>query len=65
MAIATTVKREFDMAYETKVLLMAIAQIIQKADDLKEVYEAVEKMANVEGVVLDPYCGKEKKEEKL
>ena len=63
MAIATAMKGEFDMAYETKVLLMAIAQLVQKADSLKEVYEAIEKMANVEGVVLDPYSEKEKKEE--
>ena len=61
MAVATTMRGEFGMAYETKVLLMAIAQIVQKADSLKEVYEAIEKMANVEGVVLDPYSGKEKK----
>ena len=64
MAVAATMKEEFDMAYETKVLLMAIAQLIQKADSLKEAYEAIEKMANVEGVVLDAYSGKEKKGEK-
>ena len=50
------------MTYETKVVLTAIAQIINKADSLKEVYQAVEKMANVEGLLLGPYAGKEKKE---
>ena len=52
------------MTYETKVVLTAIAQIINKADNLKEVYQAVEKMANVEGVLLDPYSGKEEKDKK-
>ena len=50
------------MTYETKVVLTAVAQIINKAETLKEVYTAVEKMANVEGVLLDPYSGKEKEE---
>ena len=43
-----------DMAYETKVLLIAIAQIIRKADSIEEIYRAVEKMANAEGLVLEP-----------
>ena len=38
----------------TKVLLIALAKIVSKADDLKEVYEAIEKMANAEGVILEP-----------
>jgi len=53
------------MTYETKVILTAVAQIINKAEDLEEVYKAVEKMANVEGVLLEPYSGKEiKKKQK-
>ena len=42
------------MAYETKVLLIAIAKIISKADNIEEIYEAVEAMANAEGLVLKP-----------
>ena len=49
------------MTYETKVLLTAIAQVIRKADNLEEVYDAVEEMANVEGLMLRPYS-KEKGE---
>ena len=49
------------MAYETKVLLIAIAKIIRKADNIKEIYEAIEEMANAEGVVLQPLSGKETK----
>jgi len=41
------------MAYETKVLLIALAKIISKADSIEEIYKAVQKMANAEGVVLD------------
>ena len=43
------------MAYETKALLMALAQIIGKADTLEEAYAALVKIANVEGVILEPY----------
>ena len=48
------------VAYETKVLLIAIAKIVRKADSIKEIYEAIEEMANAEGVVLKPL--EEKKE---
>jgi len=50
------------MAYETKVLLIAIANIIRKAKSMEEVYEAVEEMANAEGVVLKPMENKQSKE---
>ena len=43
------------MAYETKVLLIAIAEIICKARTLKEAYSAIAKMTNAEGVLLKPY----------
>ena len=43
------------MAYETKVLLMAFAKIIARAKSMKEIYQAVADMANVEGVMLKPY----------
>ena len=43
------------MAYDTKVLLIAIAEIIKSKKTPEEIYKAVEKMANAEGVVLRPY----------
>ena len=42
------------MAYETKVLLIALAKIVSKADNIEEIYETLEEMANAEGVVLKP-----------
>ena len=53
------------MAYETKVLLIAIAEIIRKSKNLEEVYRAVAEMANAEGVILKPLNeAKENKENK-
>jgi hypothetical protein len=49
------------MAYETKVLLIALAKIVRKADTITEIYETLEDMANAEGVVLKPLD--EKKDE--
>ena len=49
------------MAYETKVLLIALSKIVRKADNIGEIYEAIEEMANAEGVVLKPL--EEKSEE--
>ena len=53
------------MAYETKVLLTALAEHIKSkkqytSDEkelhvLKDLYKYVAKMANVEGVVLEPF----------
>jgi len=43
------------MAYETKVILKAIGQIIKVTKDPEKIYKAVEDMANAEGVVLPPY----------
>jgi len=43
-----------NVAYETKVLLIALAKIVRKADTIKEIYDAIEEMANAEGVVLKP-----------
>ena len=53
--MSTQTKGVSDVAYETKVLLIAIANLIRKSDDLKEVYKAVEEMANAEGIVLKPF----------
>ena len=49
------------MAYETKVILNALAYILRNANSLKDAYEALEEMANSEGVVLKPF--EEAKEE--
>jgi len=43
------------MAYETKVLLIALAEIALKSDGVKEIYNAIAKMANAEGVILQSW----------
>ena len=43
------------VAYETKVILISLAEIAVKANDAKEVYKAIAKMANAEGVILKSY----------
>jgi hypothetical protein len=43
------------MAYETKTLLAAMASIVTKSKTVKEVYRELAKIANVEGVILEPY----------
>ena len=54
MATATTmVNGDFGML-ETKVILIALAKICREADDIKEVYETLEDMANAEGIKLKP-----------
>ena len=50
------------MTYETKVVLNAVAQLIRKADTLEEAYDSVKEMANVEGLLLEPYEKKRKKQ---
>ena len=42
------------MAYETKALLIAIAQIALRTNS-KEVYKAIMQIANAEGVILKPF----------
>ena len=48
------------MAYETKVILLALAEIAVRTN-AKEVYRAIARMANAEGVILKTY--EEAKEE--
>ncbi len=44
------------MAYETKALLIAIANIMRMAEgDMEKAYKALAEMANSEGVILRPY----------
>ena len=42
------------MAYETKVILISLAEIAVRTN-AKAVYKAIAKMANVEGVILKPW----------
>jgi hypothetical protein len=42
-----------NMSYETKVLLIAIAEIISRSKDVEEIYTAIQKMANAEGILLE------------
>ena len=41
------------MAYETKVLLMAITEIVGSNDNIEDIWQAIARIANVEGVVLE------------
>ena len=50
----TLTKGAESVAYETKVILIALAKIVRKADNIEEIYEALEDMANAEGIVLKP-----------
>ena len=43
------------MAYETKVLLISIAQMVLKTGSQEELYKYIMQMANAEGVVLKSY----------
>ena len=43
------------MALETKVILVALAKIARLSKDPREIYKAIEDMANVEGIVIEPY----------
>ena len=43
------------MAYETKVILMLLAEQAAKAKTAKEAYNAIRRAANVEGIQLPSY----------
>jgi hypothetical protein len=43
------------VAYETKVILMLLAQQVAKSKTIKEAYGAIARAANVEGVNLPPF----------
>ena len=42
------------MAYETKALLIAICEILRSSKDIEEAYRKIAKIANAEGVILEP-----------
>jgi hypothetical protein len=46
------------MAYETKVLIVTFAKIVNSADSLKDVYETLQDLAAIEGMELKPFKGK-------
>jgi hypothetical protein len=50
------------MAYETKVILIAIGEILRNTKDAEVAYKILQKMANVENVILEPYDDKDEKE---
>ena len=52
--IQTISKGEKTIAYETKALLIAIANIMRLSKDMKQAYEALVEMANSEGVIVKP-----------
>ena len=54
MATATTMNGELNMAYETKALLIAMAEYAIEAK-IKKMYRFVAKVANAEGLILPSY----------
>ena len=55
MASSSIIRREQDMAYETKVILTLLSQQIGRARNIKEAYTIIVKAANFEGVKLPSY----------
>jgi hypothetical protein len=43
------------VAFDTKMMISAVSQLIAKSETLEEAYRAVQKMGNVEGVFIEPY----------
>ena len=54
MATTAIMNGDYSMAYETKVILISLAEIALRTK-AREVYNAIRKMANAEGVVLNSY----------
>jgi len=52
------------MAFETKVLLRAFADILLTADSVEEAYIRLTKIANSEGVILEKYEDERKTQKK-
>ena len=52
-----------DMALETKMLIIAIGELIRSARDLEHAYETIKRMANVEGIDMPNFNENSKKEE--
>jgi len=43
------------MAYETKVIIIALSAVIRKSHSLEEVYDELIEMAKAEGIALKPF----------
>ena len=43
------------MSYETKVLFLALGEIIKSSKTVKEAYERLAKIANAEGVIMEKF----------
>jgi len=48
------------MAFETKVILISLAEIVKTAKDKEAIYNAIAKMANSEGIDIGPYHDEQK-----
>jgi hypothetical protein len=46
----------------TKAIIAAMAEILQRAKNLEDAYEALQNIANVEGTILGPYESKNNQE---
>ena len=55
MQASTVVKGDFNLAYETKVIIQAMAEILLQTNDVEKAYNALKRMANTEGVILKAY----------
>ena len=54
MSVQTALKGAEGIAYETKVLLSMVFDIINTSNSLEEAAERIARIANVEGVILEP-----------
>jgi hypothetical protein len=52
------------MAFETKVILRALADMLLSADTVEEAYIRLAKIANTEGVILEKYEDEKKAQKK-
>ena len=64
--MTTTIwKGEEAVGYETKVILVAVADIIQTSKTLDEAFERVAAIANAEGVVIKKQNKRERKNKRI
>ena len=54
MSAMVDARGDIELAYETKALFIAIANIMRLSKDMNQAYEALMEMANAEGVILKP-----------
>ena len=51
------------MAYESKVIIAAFAEIVRSNETRADIYKALMRIANVEGVILEPFENDDDKKE--